>query len=120
VFTERQPSGQYTWNHFGFSFIQDTPLGVTKASDFTCDRNRGDADSPLLMLNGWIDAFPPPLEANREATSHSFIVDRGRRCASERGMLPNLIATDFYDQGRLVDAVRDLNGLHGRTPAPTR
>lgn len=118
VFTERTPGGAYPWNHFGFSFIQDTPLGVTKPADFSCARNRGDADSPLLMLNGWIDQFPPPLEANRAVTSFDFIVQRAQRCARERGMLPNLIATDFYDQGRLVDAVRDLNGLHGQRPSP--
>ena len=119
VFTERTPSGQYPWNHYGFSFIQDTPLGATKPKGLLCNRNRGDADSPLLMINNWIDRFPPPLSANRAVLKRSFIEDRARRCARVRGHKANLIASDFYDQGKLVDAVRELNGVSGR-PAPTR
>ena len=118
VFTERTPSGQYPWNHYGFSFIQDTPLGATKPKGLLCNRNRGDADSPLLMINNWIDRFPPPLSANRAVLKRSFIEDRARRCARVRGHKANLIASDFYDQGKLVDAVRELNGVTGR-PAPT-
>jgi hypothetical protein len=119
VFTERPPSGQYPWNHFGFSFIQDTPLGATKPKGLLCDRNRGDADSPLLMLNNWIDRFPPPLDANRAVLQRSFIDRRAKRCARVRGHRVNLIASDFYDQGDLVDDVRTLNGVTG-PPAPSQ
>jgi hypothetical protein len=119
VFTEREPSGQYPWNHQGFNYIQDTPLGATKAKDFSCKLNRGEADSPLLMVNNWIDRFPPPLEANRPVLKRSFIEQRLRRCARQRGHMVNLIASDFYDQGDEVDAVRKYQGLTG-PPAPTR
>ncbi len=119
VFTEREPSGQYPWNHYGFSFIQDTPLGATKPKGLRCARNRGETDSPLLMLNNWIDRFPPPLDANRAVLKRSFILRRARRCARLRGMPANLVASDFYDQGKLVDAVRTLNGVSG-PQAPTR
>ena len=120
VFTEREPSGEYDWNHDGFSFIQDTPLGATKASAFSCRLNRGDASSPLLAVNNWIDRFPPPLSANREVLRPAFIERRLRRCERERGLKPTLVASDFYDQGDLVGAVRELNGLAGRRPAPVR
>jgi hypothetical protein len=120
VFTERIPSGEYLWNHDGFSFIQDTPLGATRPSEFKCDRNRGQSDSPVLMVNNWIDRFPPQITDNRKVLRRQFIERRARRCARERGLPVSLIASDFYDQGRLVDAVRELNGLAGREPAPTR
>jgi hypothetical protein len=120
VFTERRPSGRYAWDMDGFAWVQDTPLGATKAGELRCARNRGEADSPLLMLNNWIDRFPPPAGANRAVLRERFILARGRRCHRARGMLPNLIASDFYDQGHLIDAVRRLNGLGNQRPARVR
>ena len=120
VFTEREPSGEYEWNHEGFSFIQDTPLGATKASAFSCALNRGDASNPLLAVNNWIDRFPPPLSANREVLKPSFVQRRLRRCERERGLRPTLVASDFYDQGGLVEAAHRLNGMGDRKPAPPR
>ena len=52
------------WYLDGFSFVQDTPLGVTKPEDLSCKLNRGGRDSPLLMLNQWADLFPPRRAAN--------------------------------------------------------
>jgi Short repeat of unknown function (DUF308) len=120
VLSERVSSGEYEWNHNGFAFVQDTPLGATKPSAFKCDRNRGYSTNALLMINNWIDRFPPPLSANRAVLKRSFIERRARRCARERELRPALIASDFYDQGKLVDAVRELNGLAGKSPAPVR
>lgn len=120
VFTERKPSGEYAWNHDGFAWVQDTPLGATKPKDFSCAPNRGEPDSPLLAINHWIDRFPPPLRANRPVLERRFIERRLRRCHRQRGMLPNLIASDFYDQGDLVEAVAELNGVAGARPPPVR
>jgi hypothetical protein len=120
VFTERKPRGEFEWNNEGFSWIQDTPLGATKAKDFSCKLNRGDRNSPLFAINNWIDRFPPPLEANKAILKRKFIIERAKKCQRERGHLPNLIASDFYDQGDLVGAVRELNGLGDVPPAPTR
>jgi hypothetical protein len=120
VFSERSPSGEYPWNHNGFYFVQDTPLGARRPSEFLCERARGFSTNALLMINNWIDRFPPPLSANRAVLKRSFIERRARRCARERGLKPALIASDFYDQGRLIDAARELNGLSGRSPAPVR
>jgi hypothetical protein len=120
VFTEREPNGEFEWNNAGFTWIQDTPLGATKPKQFSCKLNRGDRNSPLFAINNWIDRFPPPLEANRAVLKRKFILERARRCERERGHLPNLIASDFYDQGDLVDAVRELNGFGDIPPAPTR
>jgi hypothetical protein len=120
VFTERTPNGNYAWNNDGFAWVQDTPLGAKRPSELRCARSRGVPGSPLLMLNNWIDRFPPPLSANRAVLRRSFILRRARRCRRERRMIPNLIASDFYDQGGLVQAVRRLNGFGDRAPAPTR
>ena len=68
------------------------------------------------MINNWIDRFPPPLSANRAVLKRSFIERRARRRARERELKPALIASDFYDQGQRIDAVRELNGLAGKSP----
>ncbi len=47
------------WYLDGFSFVQDTPLGATNVHELRCTRERGEASSPLLMLNHWADLFPP-------------------------------------------------------------
>jgi hypothetical protein len=36
---------------------------------------------------------------------------RVEECRAERGLLPNFVAVDFYDQGDLFDVVDDLNGV---------
>jgi hypothetical protein len=120
VLTERTPSGEYPWNNDGFAWVQDTPLGATRPEELRCARTRGTADSPLLMLNHWIDRYPPSPTANRSILREDAILRRVRRCRRERGMLPTLIATDFYDEGELVRAVQRLNGLGARPRPPVR
>jgi hypothetical protein len=110
VLTEKDADGTVPWYLDGFSFVQDTPLGAKKVSQLRCKRERGTADSPLLMLNHWADLFPPQLTANRPFQTRRFLLERAHKCARARGMPVNLIAVDFYDQGALVPTVEELNG----------
>ncbi|MDP9190016.1 MAG: hypothetical protein M3O25_12295, partial [Actinomycetota bacterium] len=112
VFTERD-GGEPAWYMDGFSFIQDTPLGATKTDELSCELNRGDPDSPLLMLNHWADVFPPKRSANESFQSESFVLDRFRRCARRRGLPVGLIAFDHYDLGDGVEAVGRVNAERG-------
>jgi hypothetical protein len=109
VFAEKDADGTVPWYLDGFSFVQDTPLGATRVGQLSCAPERGDADSPLLMLNNWADLFPPRLRANRPFLTERFLLERARRCTRRRGMPVNLIAVDYYDQGALVEAVDKLN-----------
>ena len=109
VFTEKDADGTYPWYLDGFSFVQDTPLGATTIKELSCKRERGDADSPLLMLNNWADVFPPQLRANRPFQTKKFLLQRAHECERKRGMPVNMIAVDFYDQGAVVEAVKQLN-----------
>jgi len=120
VFNEHPVSGRYPWNMYAWDWIQDTPLKATRPSEFSCEPSRGTASSPLLMINNWVDRFPPLLSANRAILKRSFIAGRARRCMRRRQMLPNIISSDFYDQGQLVEVVRELNGMGQVPPAPTR
>ena len=112
VFTEREPDGRYAWNHDGFSWIQDTPLGATAPGQLRCARERGDADSPLFMVNHWIDRFPPSPSRN-ERVGNAFLKRQIDRCERARGQLPNLVAVDFYERTGVVDIVRRVNARAG-------
>lgn len=109
VFTEKDADGTVPWYLDGFSFIQDTPLGATRVNQLRCRRERGTAESPLLMLNNWADLFPPRSRANRPFQTERFLLARAHRCARKLGLPVNLIAVDHYDQGDLIPAVEALN-----------
>ncbi len=118
VFAQTPPSGAYSWNMNAFTWIQDTPLGAEKASQFTCRLNRGQSDNPLLMMNDWADIFPPRPTPNLPLVKRAFVLARARQCVVQRGMVPNLILTDYYNRGDVVGAVAELNGVAGQRPAP--
>jgi hypothetical protein len=109
VLSEKDADGTVPWYLDGFSFVQDTPLGAKKTKQLSCKLERGDADSPFLMLNHWADFFPPRLPANRPFQTRKFLLARAHQCARERGVPVSLIAVDGYDQGEFLPAVEELN-----------
>ena len=109
VFTEKDADGTVPWYLDGFSFVQDTPLGATKVKQLSCKLERGDADSPFLMLNHWADLFPPRRTPNEPFQTEREIVSRAHECARRRGLPVSLIAVDHYDVGSLLPAVDTLN-----------
>jgi hypothetical protein len=119
VFAQKPTSGRFAWNANAFAWwIQDTPLGAKKPGQFTCKDYRGSPSNPLLMMNDWADIFPPRPGPNVPLVQRSFILARARQCIAQRGRIPNLILTDYYNRGDLVGAVAALNGVAGRKPAP--
>jgi hypothetical protein len=109
VLSEKDADGTVPWYLDGFSFVQDTPLGAKEKQQLSCKLERGDADSPFLMLNHWADFFPPRLPANRPFQTRKFLLSRAHECARERGLPVSLIAVDGYDQGEFLPAVAELN-----------
>jgi hypothetical protein len=106
-------TGDLPWYLEGFEWIQDTPLGP--AATRACAASRGDAESPIFMLNHWVDAFPPGPSANARVNSTEAIVSRAERCERIRKLRPSLIAVDHYDRGGVVEAAAELNS---RPPRP--
>jgi hypothetical protein len=99
--------GDLPWYLDGFSWVQDTPLG--KQSTTSCAESRGQPDSPIFMINDWVDGFPPRPSANARVNSKAAILARVRRCERVRRVRPALIAVDHYDRGGIVAAARRLN-----------
>lgn len=108
-----EATGTVRWYHPQFELVQDTPYDVRSARDLlsrrSCARNRGEADSPLLMLNHWVAGEPPRPRDARRVNDADTLVARARRCARALGAFPSLLAVDFYREGDVVEAARRLN-----------
>jgi hypothetical protein len=112
VVLAEKDGGARPWYLDGFSFVQDTPLGARNASQLVCGLYRGSADSPMLLINHWIDRFPPSPSRN-ERVGGTVLERQVERCERERGQLPNLIAVDFYERTRVLAVARRLNARPG-------
>jgi hypothetical protein len=108
VFAE-QEGGTPAWYMPAFSFIQDTPLGAVRPDQLSCERYRGEADSPLLLINHWIPPFPPSQSLNAAIGRTAFLRRRVERCLERRGSLGAIVAVDFYQRTSVVAVAKELN-----------
>jgi hypothetical protein len=106
VFAEEQ-GGSPAWYMPAFSFIQDTPLGATRPDQLSCKRYRGEADSPLLLINYWIPPFPPSPSLNAGIGRAAFLRGRVKRCLKERGFKGAIVAVDFYQRTSVVQVAKE-------------
>ncbi|WP_157416978.1 hypothetical protein [Nocardioides sp. Iso805N] len=114
VMNENQGGGtRYPWQMSAFEELQDTPFDARQASDFSCRLNRGPATAPLFLVNHWLNQSLSRVSASRLANSDAVLGARLDQCQHERGLLPNFVAVDNYDQGDLFGQVLRLNGLDG-------
>jgi len=103
-----EDAGAMPWYLDGFAFAQDTPLGADRPEELRCGRFRGEAGSPLLLINHWIPPFPPSVSRNARIGGE-FLEDRLEQCARARSQLPNLVAVDFYEQSGVIEVAARLN-----------
>ncbi len=103
------------WYHNGFELTQETPYKFHKESELfspaSCRPNRGSANSPLFQVNNWIDDVPPPAGTGEKSNAYAPLLLRLQRCERVRGLVPNIVGVDFYDQGKVLAAVNVINGL---------
>ena len=81
---------------------------AARPDELSCRRYRGDADSPLLLLNHWIARFPP-RPSDQLPIAGAFLKDRVERCTRERGIVGALVAVDFYERSGVIQAAREFN-----------
>jgi hypothetical protein len=112
VFAEEQ-GGSPAWYMPAFSFIQDTPLGAVRPDQLSCERYRGEADSPLLLINHWIPPFPPSPTLNAGIGRTAFLRGRIERCLRKRGFQGAIVAVDFYERTAVVEVAKELNSDSG-------
>lgn len=108
VFAEDH-GGSPSWYMPAFSFIQDTPLGARVPSQLSCARFRGEPDSPILLINNWIETFPPLPALNAPIGRADALRQRIAQCEAERNLRGGIVAVDFYQQTDLVKVAAQLN-----------
>ncbi|MDQ3632318.1 MAG: hypothetical protein M3417_13825, partial [Actinomycetota bacterium] len=101
--------GDASWYQPGFLFAQSTSIDAFTQSRTSCQPGRGSPGSPLLLMNHWVDRFPPPARAARDANRRAVLLRRTRSCRERLGRLPNLVAVDFYERGDVVRTAREIN-----------
>jgi hypothetical protein len=68
VVFDEDDGGDASWHQPGFVFVQDTRIESLLDSGTACDPGRGTPESPLFLMNHWIDRFPPrPPRTGRRA-----------------------------------------------------
>jgi hypothetical protein len=105
-------TGGLPWYHPAYEVMQETPYTFHAPGEFSCKPNRGDKDSPILLMNHWIETTPAPRPSNATlVNAETVLVRRAKECRRVRGKLPNVIAVDFAATGDVVRAAAVLNGL---------
>jgi hypothetical protein len=113
VLVEYDP-GKEPWMHRQDDLVQETPFHFATAAALaapdSCRPNRGGTAGSLLLVNHWVDTSPAPRPSIAdEVNARGFLGPRLARCRSERRMLPNIVAVDFYRRGDVFAAVAALN-----------
>lgn len=104
-----EKGGSPPWYMPAFEFMQDTPLGALHPGQLSCDRYRGGADSPMLLINHWIPPFPPSRTLNAQIGRATFLRARILRCTRERHVSGAIVAVDFYQRTSVVNVAQELN-----------
>jgi hypothetical protein len=121
VLSENFKASGIPWYHDGFDLVQETPYHFGSPRELNCRPNRGTPNSPLFLLNHWIDTGKPSPGEARHVNRFDYLLLRARQCQRERGLLPNMVAVDWYDRGDLLGVVNVLNDLprDARIVSPT-
>jgi len=111
VFLESGRPG-VSWLRPAFEQLRETPYTFHTPEDFSCRAHRGGDAGSLFQINHWIETTPAPRPSNADlVNARDVLLSRARRCQRERGLLPNLLAVDFYRSGDLFEVVDELNGV---------
>ncbi|HET6831885.1 MAG TPA: hypothetical protein VFH44_11110 [Solirubrobacterales bacterium] len=107
--------GKYPWYQSAFDLIQETPYTFKTVDDITgrrsCRENRGDPDNPLFQINNWIEKVPRDPGLQGEINALDVLGERAQTCRRVRGMEPNVIAVDYYNEGDVIGVAKALNGI---------
>jgi hypothetical protein len=103
--------GPGNWYHNLWDYAQETPYSFKSPESFNCEPNRGGTGKPFFLLNHWIERVSPSRVDAVRVNGYDFLLSRTRKCAEERGHIPNFVAVNFFLAGDLVDVVDELNGV---------
>ena len=107
--------GKFPWYQSAFDLIQETPYTFDNVDQITgpvsCRENRGNPDNPLFQINNWIEKVPRDPALQGRVNALDTLEERARVCARVRGLEPNILAVDYYNEGDVLGVANVLNGL---------
>jgi hypothetical protein len=107
--------GKFPWYGSAFDLIQETPYTFKTVDDISgprsCRENRGDPDNPLFQINNWIEKVPRDPGLQGEINAYDVLLGRARACRRTRGLEPNVIAVDYYNEGDVIGVAKALNRI---------
>ena len=107
--------GKFPWYQPAFELIQETPYTFKNIDEISgpssCRENRGDPDNPLFQINNWIEKVPRDPDLQGEINALDVLGERARVCERTRGLKPNIIAVDYYNEGDVIGVAKELNGI---------
>jgi hypothetical protein len=110
IITSENNAGKAPWLIGSYELMQETPYTFTSISQFNCQPNRGVSTNPLLLINNWLrTGGQPDPTAAATVNSQATLTARFKQCIADRGVLPNVIAVDFFGIGDIVKTVDQLN-----------
>ena len=78
-----------------------------------CDPLRGDSNQPVFHMNNWLNnqaGLSDPTRSS-EVNNVDFIVERAIECIENHGKRPTFIAVDWWEDGDVVEAAKQVNLL---------
>lgn len=103
--------GEPAWYLDLFAQSWDTPYAAKTPEELSCELGRGDPEAPLFVMNHFLTNPVASAELSKQVNFNPFLLERARKCQTESGRLPNVIAVDYYELGDLFSTVATLNGL---------
>jgi len=110
---------QFPYYHSAYdALVQETPYSfkdpklLSESSNLraSCKPNRGPDTAPLFLINHWIDTSPAPKPSNAaKVNSRETLLARLEQCEKQRGLFPNFVSVDFFEEGDLFEVIKELN-----------
>ena len=62
-------------------------------------------------MNNWIEKVPRDPQLQGEINARDVLLRRARVCRRVRGLKPNVLAVDYYNEGDVIGVANVLNGI---------
>jgi hypothetical protein len=113
VFWEQSGDSAHPYFHDFLTHSWTTNYADEDTSSMDCETLRGDSNQVVFHMNNWLKnqaGLSDPTRAG-EANNVEFMVDRALECIDTYGKRPTFIAVDWWEEGDVVEASKQVNQL---------
>ena len=113
IFWEQGANESHPWFHDFLEHSWTTNYAEDSTEDMNCEVLRGDVTRPVFHMNSWLSGALGLSDPNRadQANDVDFLVNRSIECYDLHGKYPTFIAVDWWEDGDVVEAARQVNLL---------